>query len=119
MFVSCGEIVEIRIMKDQKGSSKVPTTVLSWIRLLFIYLPFELSLPIIHLARTSKCFLLVSLQGFGFVRFSTKEATFKALKEKNGCMVNDILHKSSLSSMFPIYKQSIFYLPHSILYVNV
>ncbi|KAJ8637400.1 hypothetical protein MRB53_011667 [Persea americana] len=46
-LVSCGEIVEIRIMKDQKGDSK----------------------------------------GFGFVRFATKEAAFKAQKEKNGYML--------------------------------
>lgn len=44
VFVSCGEIVDVRIMKDKNGSPK----------------------------------------GYCFVRFASKEATFKALKEKNG-----------------------------------
>ncbi|XP_058080900.1 uncharacterized protein LOC131229058 isoform X2 [Magnolia sinica] len=47
VFCSCGEILEVRMIKDQNGTSK----------------------------------------GFCFVRFATKEAAFKARKEKDGSML--------------------------------
>lgn len=48
IFSPCGEIVEIRLIKDHKGSMK----------------------------------------GYCFVRFATKEAAEKAIKEKNGIVLN-------------------------------
>ncbi|KAA8530430.1 hypothetical protein F0562_005139 [Nyssa sinensis] len=47
-FSTCGEIMEIRLIKDQKSNSK----------------------------------------GFGFIRFATKEAADKAVKEKSGFMLD-------------------------------
>ncbi|KAL6994152.1 hypothetical protein U1Q18_012259 [Sarracenia purpurea var. burkii] len=48
IFSTCGEIVEVRLIKDQKGDSK----------------------------------------GYGFIRFATKEAADKAVKEKSGTMLD-------------------------------
>lgn len=98
VFSACGEIVEIRMIKDPKGNLKVnlcATHFLHWRMIISnaSFFPITIWQKMYHRQEHGYHFLtIVSFlydfwQGFCFVRFATKESAARAVREKSGTVV--------------------------------